>query len=205
MTDLRNQLTELDARIEAIKEKKDNVMAKIVRLKAEMSRMTDEIEDRKNYPRKYPVGAGAGTISDVEEQIDAIESEIQFLEEKAADYDQPIDDYEETRDQILYVMADMIGLEELKKQRTAIGKEMAKHNRLQHEAYEAQKKRYENCKRNTGFTPDDRAFIAHHKGLNEAHSDNWLRLCDKRQELCELIEALDPNDEDLGLDEEEDA
>jgi hypothetical protein len=82
---------------------------------------------------------------------------------------------------------------------------MAKHNRLQHEAYEAQKKRYENCKRKTGFTPDDRAFIALNKGLNEAHTDEWLALCDKRQQLCELIDALDPDDEDLGLDEEEDA
>ena len=204
MNDLRSQLSELAAQIKAIKAEKERVMKKIVGHKDQIARLKDEIERRKESPELYPLGAGAGTIADVENDIESLETKVSTLEDEAADFDQPIEDFEETRHQVLFVMADKIGLETLKKQRTAIGKEMAKHNRLQHEAYKLQKERYEKCKRKTGFTPEDRAYIAHFKGLNEDHTDEWLELCDKRHELCELIDALDPNDEDLGLDEEED-
>lgn len=204
MNDLRSQLSKLAAQISAIKAEKERVIKKIEERKNQIAGLIDEIKYRKESPELYPLGAGAGTISDVENEIALIEADISNLENEAAEFDQPIEDFEESRDQILFVMADKIGLETLKKQRTAIGKEMAKHNRLQHEAYKLQKERYEKCKRTTGFTPDDRAFIAHYKGLNEDHTDEWLELCDKRHKLCELIDALDPNDEDLGLDEEED-
>lgn len=204
MNDLRSQLSELAAQIKAIKAEKERVIKKIEERKNQIAGLIDEIKYRKESPELYPFGAGAGTISDVENQIELIETEVSTLEDEAADFDQPIEDFEETRHQVLFVMADKIGLDTLKMRRTAIGKEMAKHNRLQHEAYKLQKERYEKCKHKTGFTPDDRAYIAHHTGLNKDHTDEWLELCDKRHELCELIDALDPNDEDLGLDEEED-
>jgi chromosome segregation ATPase len=190
INNLRREYNNYTVQINAIKAKKEHLLGHIAYL-------NNEIENRNKFPERYPFGAGAGTIQDVKNEISTVEDEI-------ADCEQPLEDLEESQHQLLFVMADKIGLDELKKQRTAVGKEMAKHNRLQHEAYEAQKERYENCKNTFGFTPDDRAFIAHHKALNEAHMDEWNRLGDKRQQLVEMIDALDPNDEDLGLDEEED-
>ena len=211
MNDLRNQLSELVAQIMAIKTEKDRVAKKIVDRKNHVSRLNAEIEHRKQFPDMYPVGAGAGDISSVEEEIEIIEAEIAVLEDEAADFDQPIEDLEETRDQMMFIMAD-----NLKEKRTAIGKEMSKHSRLQHEAYETQKARYKKCKelfeeKNPGvefkykfLRQEDRDFIERHKELNEYHKDEWIKLCDQRHELCERIDELDPNDEDLGLDEEED-
>lgn len=157
-----------------------------------------ELSRRKENPERYPLAAGAGTIDDIIKSIAETEMAIEEIKNELEGMDQAIDDVDEERDQLLFVIAD-----KLKEMRTAVGKEMAKHNRLQHEAYKAQKERYENCKRRFGFTPDDRAFIAHHKNNNQTHIDEWISLCDKRNMLCQIISALDPNDEDFGLDEVE--
>lgn len=201
---LRSELNNFTAQINAIKAEKERNIAWLEYHKTRIDSLNSEIIRRTESPELYPLGAGAGTIDDVKREINSFKAEMSRLESEIADFDQPLEDIEESRHQTLFTLADKIGLETLKKERTAIGKEMAKHNRLQHEAYEAQKERYENCKKTFGFTPDDRSFIAYHKSLNEAHMDAWNKLCDKRHELCELIDALDPDDEDLGLDEEED-
>jgi predicted nucleic acid-binding Zn-ribbon protein len=211
MNDLRNQLSELVAQITSVNNEKDRIVKRIVDRKTCVSRLNDEINRRKEFPDMYPVGAGAGTVSDLEDEVEAIEAEISVLEDEAGDFNQPIEDLEESRDQIMFVMAD-----KLKEERTAIGKEMSKHSCLQHEAYETQKDRYKKCKElfektNPGvefkykfLRQEDRDFIERHKELNEYHKSEWIKLCDQRQELCERIDELDPNDEDLGFDEEED-
>ena len=202
---LRNELNKLAADIEGVKAEKARIMTWLDFYQRRVECANNEIADRMENPERYPLAAGAGTIEHLQKDIQSFMAEISRIENEIADFDQPIEDLEESRHQTLIALADKIGLEDLKKQRTAIGKEMAKHSRLQHEAYKTQKERYENCKNTFGFTPDDRKFIEYHKSLNAQHMDEWIRLCDKRHEICELIDALDPSDEDLGLDEDEDA
>lgn len=203
ITALWDELTKFDNKSNLIKAEKERLNGWLTFYKNRIGKLEDEIEDRKNSPEKYPLAAGAGTIEDVIKDINKFKEDITNLENQIADFDQPTEDVEESRDQLLFIIADKIGLEALKQMRTAVGKEMSKDCRLQHEAYQAQKERYEDCKRTFGFTPDDRAFIAHNKNLNQAHIDKWMKLCDQRNVLCELISALDPSDEDFGFDEDE--
>lgn len=191
-----NQLTAQEAAIEAEKER---IIGWLNLYKNKVDNLNTEIARRKESPEMYPLAAGAGTIEDITKEITSFGEEIAKLEGEIADFNQPIEDIEESRNQLLFILTD-----KLKDMRTAIGKEMEKHNRLQHEAYKAQKERYENCKHKLGFTPDDRAFIAHYKSLNQTHIDKWILMCDQRTKLCEMIASLDPTDEDFGLDEEED-
>lgn len=203
ITALWDELTKFDNKSNLIKAEKERLNGWLTFYKNRIGKLEDEIEDRKNSPEKYPLAAGAGTIEDVIKDINKFKEDITNLENQIADFDQPTEDVEESRDQLLFIIADKIGLEALKQMRTAVGKEMSKDCRLQHEAYQAQKERYEDCKRTFGFTPDDRAFIAHNKNKNQAHIDKWMKLCDQRNVLCELISALDPSDEDFGFDEDE--
>lgn len=203
ITALWDELTKFDNKSNLIKAEKERLNGWLTFYKNRIGKLEDEIEDRKNSPEKYPLAAGAGTIEDVIKDINKFKEDITNLENQIADFDQPTEDVEESRDQLLFIIADKIGLEALKQMRTAVGKEMSKDCRLQHEAYQAQKERYEDCKRTFGFTPDDRAFIAHNKNKNQAHIDKWMKLCDQRNMLCELISALDPSDEDFGFDEDE--
>ena len=204
ITTLWSELKRLDSETTIINKEKERIIGWLTYYKNRVESLEDEINRRKEFPERYPFAAGAGTIDDIIKETNSFNEEITNLEKTIADFDQPVEDIEESRQQLLFIVADKFGLETLKQMRTAVGKEMAKHNRLQHEAYEAQKERYENCKRTFGFTPDDRVFIAHHKNLNQTHIDKWISMCDQRTMLCELITALDPTDEDYGLDEEED-
>jgi hypothetical protein len=81
---------------------------------------------------------------------------------------------------------------------------MSKYYRLQKEAYDLQKERYTECKKTFGFTPEDREFIAHHTNVNKEHWAEWDKLRINRDNLCELISVLDPDDQDHGFDEFED-
>jgi hypothetical protein len=221
------QVEEMAARIAAIRKEKTRTLEEmrnavpqntlaIEQLEYYITSMKKEIEDRRENPLRYPIGAGAGTIEYVERSIQDYMNKIAYLrtqeknahleiEERSDEFDQEIDDVEETRDQLLHVIADKIGLENLKNERTLIGKEMSKYNRLQREAYELQKERYENCKSTFGFRPDDRDFIETHKALNEQYKNTWNELSRKRDQLCELIDTLDSADIDDGFDEFEDS
>lgn len=203
ITALWGELTKFDNESNLIKAEKERIMGYLNYSKDKVRAIEDEIERRKESPEKYPVAAGAGTIEYLIGELNLLKEYITSLENEIANFDQPMEDVEESRDQLLFIIADKIGLEALKQMRTIVGKEMSKDCRLQHEAYQAQKERYEECKRTFGFTPDDRAFISHNKNKNQAHIDKWMKLCDQRNVLCELISALDPSDEDFGFDEDE--
>lgn len=118
------------------------------------------------------------------------------------DYGQALDDAEETVDMYLYVMADMIGLNNLRDMRRNAGIKMNQLYRGQQEAYKAQKMHYEMCKARGWFSEEDRCFIQQKKNENEELWAMWDQERINRQEFCKLIEALDPEDADLGWDEE---
>ena len=75
---------------------------------------------------------------------------------------------------------------------------------MQQEAYEFQKERYESCKKNGVFSKKDREFIEFHKEQNIFYKEEWIKLADARDNICELINVLDPEDIDDGYDEFED-
>ncbi len=197
MKDLRRQLAEFTAQVEAIKEEKKRVVGYIPLHLEQVERL----ETMMANPHLYPAGAGAGRPEDWKREIDALNEQIERLKEEADHYDQPIEDADERRDEILFIIADKIGLDNLLKEREGIDKTMAEHNRLQKEHYELQKERYEDCKNTFGFKREDREFIAHHKDRNAFHQAEWEKLFSRREELTELIEILDPNDPDLYVSE----
>jgi chromosome segregation ATPase len=203
--DLRRQFTDQTAQVAMIKKEKDRILNHIQFRTSYVDSLRAEMEKQKQNPTSHHPGMGAPTVENMMREIQTIEAELSRLEASLDDLDQPLDDAEETRNQTLFIIADKIGLDNLRNERRTIGKQMAKHNRLQHEAYELQKERYENCKKTFGFTPDDRAFIDYHKNINKTHMDEWLKLSHEREEICELIDILDPNDQDAGFDEMEDA
>jgi hypothetical protein len=215
MEDLRSELSKLDAQIHAIKKEKETILKSLEDLKTRLYDIKEDIDNRRESPHLYPLDAGAGTIEDRMAAVAALEAAVERFTEKADECDQPIEDFEEDRNKVLFMMADAIGIDALRAERTRIGKEMAKMNRLQHDEYKVQKERYEACKaqfekNNPGMKfkynflhPADRAFIESHKELNQSHLDEWSALCDQRQEICDIIEAYDPEDQDLGLDEED--
>lgn len=215
MDNLRAELNQHDTQIRLLKKEKDAVLKSVMELKMRMTELNDELESRRESPHMYRLEAGAGTSEDTKGAIAALEAAVTRFTEKADDFEQPIEEFEEDRNKVLFTMADMIGINVLREERTRIGKEMAKMNRLQHTEYQAQKARYEECKarfekNNPGkkfkynfLSRDDRAYIESYKGLNQGHLDEWMTLCDKRQEICDMIEAYDPEDQDLGLDEDD--
>lgn len=118
------------------------------------------------------------------------------------DHGQALDDVEETVDMYLYVMADMIGLNNLCDMRRNAGIKMNMLYRGQQEAYKAQKTHYEMCKARGYFSEEDKCFIQQKKNENEQLWAMWDQERINREEFCKLIEALDPEDPDLGWDEE---
>lgn len=230
---LNADISDLKYRIKATEEEKMTILEnlkdsklsveqtekKLYELKDNIFSMKKEIGDREIHPEWYKVSAGAGTMEDLDKHIKNtttalfnLQKDLEIYNELVNEYDDrereatnTIEDLEDQRDDLLHQIADMIGLENLNNERKKIGKEMAKHFRIQRDSYELQKERYESCKRTFGFTPEDREFIAHHTGVKEEHQAIWERLRIRREELCELIDALDPNFVDHGYDEEEDA
>jgi prefoldin subunit 5 len=224
IADLRKQVSEVEDRIQRIKSEKEenlrdayNAVTEIPKtieeLEKNINSLKKEIGDRQIHPEWYNVSAGAGTLAQVvkniqdhEKRVKNLKLEMDYHNEllRENDFDEAIEDLEEDRERLLYTIADMIGLENLKNERRSVGKAMSKHYRLQKEAYDLQKERYEDCKKTFGFTPEDREFIAHHTGVKDGHQATYDKLREKRNELTELIELLDPNDQDHGFDEEED-
>jgi hypothetical protein len=224
VADLRKQVSEVNDRIQRIKsEKEENlrdaydavnkIPTMIEELEKNINSLKKEIGDRRIHPEWYKVSAGAGTLAQVvkniqdhAKRIEDLKREMDYHNEviRENDFDQAIEDLEEEREQLMHTIADMIGLENLKNERRSVGKVMSKHYRLQKEAYDLQKERYEECKKTFGFTPEDREFIAHHTRVKDEHQATYDKLREKRNELTELIELLDPNDQDHGFDEEED-
>jgi chromosome segregation ATPase len=198
MIDLRRELSELTAQVEAIKDEKHRVVGYI----SIHQEQVKTLEAMMANPHSYPVGAGAGKPENWKKEIDALKEQIERLKEQAEDFEQPLEDAEEKRNQILFIIADKIGLDNLLKEREDIDKKMTEHNKLQKEHYELQKERYEDCKNTFGFKREDREFIAHHKDLNAFHQAEWEKLFSQREELTELIEALDPSDQDLYYPED---
>ncbi len=214
----RAELTELSERIKEIKQERErffeNRKAKIQQQREGLLHtigLTEaEYKRRIDSPECYPIGAGAGTIVAVAALIEALKKEEAKLaaikvEEEENDYDQAIDDLELQHGQVLFAMATEIGVDKLRDTRRELGKAMNKYNRLQKEAYDLQKKRYETCKRETGFTMKDREFISFHQEANTDYKNKWEELRQERDHVCDLIEELDPEDPDLGWDEAEDA
>lgn len=126
------------------------------------------------------------------------------IEEIEADYDQQIELLENDREDILHMIADTVGLDRLIEMRRNVGKAMSKQYCLQKEHYDLQKERYETCKKNKYFLVTDREYITYHKQLNKEHIDEWERLRIERETLCQLIQTIDPNDQDIGFDEDAD-
>lgn len=118
------------------------------------------------------------------------------------EYVQAIGDAEETKNMYLYAMADSIGLENLRTMRKSCGVTMHQLYCKQNTAYKEQKSRYEACKARGYFTEEDRCFIQQKKLENTTAWSEWDQLKTKRDELCEMIEVLDPEDPDTGFDEE---
>ena len=141
-------------------------------------------------------------IKEIKDRIEAIKNALEVNPED--DYDQAIEDLEQQLGWLRHGMATEIGLERLREERKNLGRAMRKFNRLQKEHYDIQKERYEDCKKTFGFTEVDRVFIAYHKGMNEFYKAEWAKFQERREEICELIEELDPEDPDLGWDEYED-
>lgn len=222
--DLRKQISELNAQLKKIKDEKEESLKKsytaidaipkmIEELEKNINSLKKEIGDRRIHPEWYKVSAGAGTLEHVVKNIREHENRINELKKefdyhnaclRETDFDQAIEDIDEQREQLLYTIANMIGLENLKNERRSVGKMMSKHYRLQKEAYTLQKERYENCRNTFGFTPEDREFIAHHTRVKDENQEAHDKLLEKRNELTELIELLDSDDQDHGFDEEED-
>lgn len=211
------ELAELSERIEEITQEKERFF-EMRRAKVQEQREAvlhtiklaeAEYQRRLTNPNAYPIGAGAGTIIAVAGFIEALKKEEAKLaatkvEEEENDYDQAIDDLKFQRGQVLFTMATEIGIEKLRDTRRELGKAMSKCNRLQKEAYDLQKKRYETCKKGKGFTAEDREFISLNQRLNTEFKDKWEELRQKRDHICDLIEELDHDDPDLGWDEKED-
>ena len=118
------------------------------------------------------------------------------------EYGQAIDDAEDSKDMYMYVMADSIGLENLRTMRKSCGATMHQLYCKQQDAYKEQKSRYEACKARGYFTEEDRCFIQQKKLENTTAWSEWDQLKVKRDELCQMIEVLDPEDPDTGFDEE---
>jgi exonuclease VII large subunit len=215
MEGLRAELNQHDTQIRILKYEKKTTLRSIEDLKVRLTELNSELESRRESPHMYPTDAGAGDESTTKAAITAMEAALERFTEKAEDFEQPLEEFEEDRNKVLFVMADKIGIDVLRNERTRIGKEMTKMNRLQHTEYEAQKERYEACKarfekNNPGkkfkysfLLAEDRAYIESLKGLNQGHLDAWLILCDQRQEICDMIDAYDPDDQDLGLGEDD--
>jgi hypothetical protein len=224
VADLRKQVAEVDDRLQRIKSEKEEslrdayngaieIPKTIEELEKNINSLKKEIGDRQIHPEWYKVSAGAGTlahvvkkIQDHEKRIKELRQEMDYHNELIREngFDQAIEDLEEDRERLLHTIADMIGLENLKNERRAVGKMMTKHYRLQKEAYDLQKERYEDCKKTFGFTPEDRDFIAHHTRVKDEHQAAYDKLRANRNELTEMIELLDPDDQDHGFDENED-
>lgn len=229
--DVHSDLSGLKSKIETTKQKLadvtheirenqmsfDTVQTNIQKLEKNINSFRKEIGDRQIHPEWYKVAAGAGTLEHVMKNIEDLEKTVETLKQEAkqynerieelGDYDREIhreiDDLEDHRNTILYAIASKIGLENLKNERRSVGKMMSKHYRIQKEVYNLQKERYEDCKNTFGFRPEDREFIERNVRLNQEHWTEWGKLCDKRNDLCELIEVLDPSDIDHGFDEDE--
>lgn len=155
------------------------------------------------------------TLSDQDITINALQKDVIDLEEKlwiqntspediASEYDQAIEDLENDKLMLFYIIASNYGLENLIILRRNIGKEMSKQYNFQKEHYDLQKQRYETCKKNKNFKQEDRDYIDEHRQLNESHKQQWLDLNDQRNIVSELILLLNPNDQDIGFDEDED-
>lgn len=224
VAELRKQVSEVNEQLKRIKSEKElslkesydaviEIPKTIEELEKNINSLKKEIGDRQIHPEWFKVSAGAGTLAHVVKNIRDNQKRIEDLKRdmdhhneliRQNEFDEAIEDLEEERERLLYTVADMIGLENLKNERRSIGKSMTKHYRLQKEAYSLQKERYENCKNTFGFTPEDREFIAHHTRVKDEHQAAHDKLRTKRDEICELIDLLDPNDQDHGFDEEED-
>lgn len=224
VSNLRKEVSDINEKLKTIKENKEESLKKsytavdmipkmIEELEKNINSLKKEIGDRQIHPEWYKVSAGAGTLQHIINNIHQYGNYINELKKqldyhntciRGSEFDEAIEDLENQREDLLHTIANIIGLENLKNERRNIGKMMSKHYRLQKEAYDLQKERYENCKNSFGFTPDDREFIDHHTNLKEQHQSTWEDLRIKREEICELIELLDPNDQDHGFDEFED-
>lgn len=139
---------------------------------------------------------------DLKSRIEILKNEKMKYDEMDNEFDQAIDDLEEQREQLLFLIAEDAGMEKLQMTRKAIGYFMSMANKNQKDAYERQKERYTNCKSMKYFTQSDRDYIAHFQMMNESYKKAWFMLYDWRTELCEIIETLDPSDPDMGTDEE---
>lgn len=162
----------------------------------EQFRLKKEIRDRQDTSINYPIGSDTITIDDYKGQLRPIERSVEEI----------VDETEERtndRDEKMIILAHMIGLANLNYIRKQVGKHMSKHMRLQYESYNLQKERYENCKKTFGFTKDDRTFIAEHKACNMNEKLEWTKLSFIRERICELIDTIDPDYEDDGIDEED--
>jgi hypothetical protein len=136
----------------------------------------------------------------VNEYIDDLEKHNAKVEETNAEFEQAISHAEDDWHDLKYLIADWVGIDNLRMMRNHTDGWMDFYNKIQHEAYKAQKQRYETCKRKTGFKAGDRDFINLHKEVNQDMIDKWINLSYYRDSLCELIEMLDPSDPDLGTD-----
>jgi hypothetical protein len=116
--------------------------------------------------------------------------------------EQIIDDLNEEMEMLQYATADKIGLASLYELRKTIGRTMNYLYKVQKEAYEAQKKHYESCKSAGYFSQFDREYIETKKKLNEDAWREWDKYLAYRGSVCDLIQHLDPDDQDLGLDED---
>jgi hypothetical protein len=155
-------------------EDKDSIMDEIQRLEEHIEMVDEYITDLNNHNAK--------------------------VKETNAEFDQAIFHAEDDWHDLKYLIADNIGIDNLRHMRNHTDGWMDFYNKIQHEAYKAQKERYETCKRKTGFKPGDRDFINLHKEVNQDMIDKWINLSYYRDSLCELIEMLDSNDPDLGTD-----
>lgn len=132
-----------------------------------------------------------------------LKSRIEMIKNEMSEgYEQAVDDLEEERELLLLAAAEETGLASLQSTRSAVGRFMSLANKRQKDAYECQKERYMNCKSKKYFTQADREYIAYNQAMNEKFKAEWFTLCDYREELCEMIQVLDPIDVDMGLDED---
>jgi hypothetical protein len=113
------------------------------------------------------------------------------------DYTQHIGELEDEREQVIYELADNIGLDTLRSIRKMLTEQIDQENVWQKEAYELQKNRYTSCKSKKWFSPEDRQYIEYYKNKNEEHKAKFCELYDQRERICEMIDVLDMNDVDF--------
>jgi hypothetical protein len=121
--------------------------------------------------------------------------------EEKTEHLQCMTDLQDQYDMLSFTVANEIGLDELKQIRTEIGKLMHCYSLMQKEAYKLQKQRYQSCRADGVFTEKDRSYIKKYQQIHSECCRKIGELCDQRDEASEMIDHLDPDDPDYGIDE----